>query len=51
VAFGAFVAVLGHDPLSVIYRGGRSAFSWQNTLARAAHLPHALCVALPARPG
>ena len=36
--FGAFVAVLGQNPLEVyalIYRGAfASAFSWQNTLAR-----------------
>jgi simple sugar transport system permease protein len=54
--FGAFVAVLGHNPLEVyalIYRGGfASAFSWQNTLARAAPLIlTALCVALPAQAG
>jgi len=56
VAFGAFVAVLGHHPLEVyalIYRGGfASAFSWQNTLSRAAPLIlTALCVALPAQAG
>src|SRR5205823_13507531 len=54
--FGLFVAVLGHNPLEVyalIYRGAfASAFSWQNTLARAAPLVlTALCVALPARVG
>jgi general nucleoside transport system permease protein len=56
VAFGLFMAVLRHDPLEVyalIYRGAfASAFSWQNTLARAAPLVlTALCVALPARVG
>jgi len=54
--FGLFVAVLGHNPLEVyalIYRGAfASAFSWQNTLARAAPLVlTALCVALPAQAG
>ena len=56
VLFGLFMAALGHDPLEVyalIYRGGfASAFSWQNTLARAAPLIlTALCVALPAQAG
>ena len=54
--FGVFVAVLGHNPLEVyalIYRGAfASAFSWQNTLVRAAPLIlTALCVALPAQVG
>ena len=56
VVFGLFMAALGHHPLEVyalIYRGAfASAFSWQNTLARAAPLVlTALCVALPARVG
>ncbi|HTO10227.1 MAG TPA: ABC transporter permease [Candidatus Binatia bacterium] len=56
VLFGIFVAVLGQNPLEVyalIYRGAfASAFSWQNTLARAAPLVlTALCVALPAQAG
>jgi simple sugar transport system permease protein len=56
VVFGLFMAALRHDPLEVyalIYRGAfASAFSWQNTLARAAPLVlTALCVALPARVG
>jgi general nucleoside transport system permease protein len=56
VLFGLFVAVLGQNPLEVyalIYRGAfASAFSWQNTLARAAPLIlTALCVALPAQAG
>src|SRR5262245_60380698 len=47
---------LGHDPFEVyalIYRGAfASAFSWQNTLARAAPLVlTALCVVLPAQAG
>ena len=54
--FGLFMAVLHQNPLEVyalIYKGGfASAFSWQNTLARAAPLVlTALCVALPARAG
>ena len=54
--FGLFMAVLQQNPLEVyalIYRGAfASAFSWQNTLARAAPLVlTALCVALPARVG
>jgi len=40
--FGAFVAVLGKDPVEVyalIYKGAfSSAFAWQNTLQRAAPL-------------
>jgi simple sugar transport system permease protein len=56
VVFGLFMAALRHDPFEVyalIYRGAfASAFSWQNTLARAAPLVlTALCVALPARVG
>jgi ABC-type uncharacterized transport system permease subunit len=56
VVFGLFMAALRYDPLEVytlIYRGGfASAFSWQNTLARAAPLIlTALCVALPAQAG
>src|SRR3989442_5695861 len=56
VVFGLFMAALGHNPLEVyalIYRGAfASAFSWQNTLARAAPLVlTALCVAIPARVG
>jgi simple sugar transport system permease protein len=56
VVFGLFMAALRHDPLEVyalIYRGAfASAFSWQNTLARAAPLVlTALCVAIPARVG
>lgn len=54
--FGVFMAALQHNPLEVyalIYRGAfASAFSWQNTLARAAPLIlTALCVALPAQAG
>ncbi len=56
VIFGAFVAVLGKDPVEVyalIYKGAfSSAFAWQNTLQRAAPLIlTALCVALPAQVG
>ena len=56
VLFGLFMAVLGHNPLEVyglIWKGGFSnAFSWQNTLTRAAPLIlTALCVALPANAG
>src|SRR5882672_5650370 len=56
VLFGAFVAVLGKNPLEVyalIYKGAfASSFSWQNTLSRAAPLIlTALCVALPAQAG
>jgi general nucleoside transport system permease protein len=56
LVFGVFMAVLRHSPLEVyalIYQGGfASAFSWQNTLARAAPLIlTALCVALPAQAG
>ena len=56
LVFGLFMAALGQNPLEVyalIYRGAfASAFSWQNTLARAAPLVlTALCVALPAQAG
>src|SRR3989441_5090050 len=56
VVFGLVMAALGRSPLEVyelIYRGAfASAFSWQNTLARAAPLIlTALCVALPAQAG
>src|SRR5262245_12341425 len=56
LVFGAFMAVLRQNPLEVfalIYRGGfASAFSWQNTLTRAAPLVlTALCVAVPAQAG
>jgi simple sugar transport system permease protein len=56
IVFGLFMAALGHSPIEVyalIYRGAfASAFSWQNTLARAAPLVlTALCVALPAQVG
>src|SRR5947199_4027701 len=54
--FGVFMAALGQNPLEIyalIYQGAfASAFSWQNTLARAAPLVlTALCVALPAQAG
>ena len=56
LVFGVFMAVLRQNPLEVyalIYRGGfASAFSWQNTLSRAAPLVlTALCVAVPAQAG
>src|SRR5215468_9444946 len=56
VVFGVFMAFLRQDPFEVyalIYRGAfASAFSWQNTLSRAAPLVlTALCVALPAQAG
>src|SRR5213594_4455125 len=56
VVFGLFMAALGQNPLEIyalIYQGAfASAFSWQNTLARAAPLIlTALCVALPAQAG
>jgi ABC-type uncharacterized transport system permease subunit len=56
MVFGLFMVVIGQSPLEVyalIYRGAfASAFSWQNTLARAAPLVlTALCVALPAQAG
>lgn len=54
--FGAFVAAGGHDPVQawrLLFLGAfGDAFSWQNTLERAAPLMlTALCVALPARAG
>ena len=54
--FGAFIAALGKSPLQLyqlVYTGAfGTAFSWQNTLLRAAPLLlTALCVALPARLG
>src|SRR2546425_4753575 len=54
--FGVFMAALGQHPLEIyalIYKGAfASAFSWQNTLSRAAPLVlTALCVALPAQAG
>lgn len=54
--FSLFLLVQGKSPVeffSLVYRGGfGSAFSWQNTLSRAAPLLlAALCVALPARLG
>jgi ABC-type uncharacterized transport system permease subunit len=54
--FSVFLLVLGKSPVefwSLIWRGGfGTAFSWQNTLLRAAPLIlTALCVALPARTG
>jgi simple sugar transport system permease protein len=56
IVFGAFMALLGQDPLEVyalIWKGGfASGFSWQNTLSRAAPLIlTAVCVALPAQAG
>jgi len=56
IVFGIFMAALGQNPLEIyalIYKGGfASAFSWQNTLSRAAPLIlTALCVALPAQAG
>jgi simple sugar transport system permease protein len=56
VVFGIFTAALGQNPLEIyalIYQGAfASAFSWQNTLSRAAPLVlTALCVALPAQAG
>lgn len=54
--FGAFVALVGVNPLEVyelMYRGAFGTwFSWQNTLTRAAPLIlTALCTALPAQLG
>lgn len=54
--FGLFLLFLGKSPLdfyALVYKAGfGTAFSWQNTLARAAPLLFAaLCVALPARLG
>src|SRR5437879_10781167 len=56
VVFGLFRAELGQNPREIdalIYKGAfASAFSWQNTLSRAAPLIlTALCVALPAQAG
>ena len=56
VIFGIFMAALGQNPLEIyalIYQGAfATAFSWQNTLSRAAPLVlTALCVALPAQAG
>lgn len=56
VIFSLFLLLLGKSPadfFSLIWRGGfGTAFSWQNTLQRAAPLIlTALCVALPARTG
>lgn len=56
LAFGLFLLALGKSPLDfygLVYKAGfGTAFSWQNTLARAAPLLlAALCVALPARLG
>jgi simple sugar transport system permease protein len=54
--FGGFLALGGHDPLQawgLLFKGAfGDAFSWQNTLQRAAPLMlTALCVALPAQAG
>ncbi|MEI7783266.1 MAG: ABC transporter permease [Betaproteobacteria bacterium] len=54
--FGGFVALAGVNPLEVwvlLFKGAfGDAYSWQNTLQRAAPLMlTALCVALPARAG
>jgi simple sugar transport system permease protein len=54
--FGAFLGLGGHDPLqawTLLFKGAfGDAFSWQNTLQRAAPLMlTALCVALPAQAG
>lgn len=56
LVFGLFLLVLGKSPLEfygLVYKAGfGTAFSWTNTLARAAPLLlAALCVALPARLG
>jgi simple sugar transport system permease protein len=56
VLFSIFLFTLGKDPLeffALLWRGGfGTAFSWQNSLLRAAPLIlTALCVALPARAG
>jgi simple sugar transport system permease protein len=56
VAFGIFVALFGKDPIDLyfyMYQGAfGTAFSWQNTLTRAAPLIlTALCTALPAQLG
>lgn len=55
-AFGLFLALLGKSPVafySLVYKAGfGTAFSWSNTLSRAAPLLFAaLCVAIPARLG
>jgi general nucleoside transport system permease protein len=54
--FGVFIWAGGHDPVQawqLLFRGAfGDAFSWQNTLQRAAPLMlTALCVAIPARAG
>jgi simple sugar transport system permease protein len=54
--FGGFLWLGGHDPVQawvLLFRGAfGDAFSWQNTLQRAAPLMlTALCVAVPARAG
>ncbi len=54
--FGGFLGLGGHDPLQawgLLFKGAfGDAFSWQNTLQRAAPLMlTALCVALPAQAG
>ena len=54
--FGLFLLAVGKSPITfyeLVYKAGfGSAFSWQNTLSRAAPLLlSALCVALPARLG
>ena len=56
IAFGIFVACFGKDPADLyfyMYQGAfGTAFSWQNTLTRAAPLIlTALCTALPAQLG
>ena len=56
IAFGIFVALYGKNPLDLyfyMYQGAfGTAFSWQNTLTRAAPLIlTALCTALPAQLG
>lgn len=56
VLFAMFLLALGHSPVdfvAVVWKGAfGSAFSWQNTLARAAPLfLTALCVAVPAQLG
>jgi simple sugar transport system permease protein len=56
LAFGVFVSILGRNPLEVyatIFEGGfASAFSWNNTLLRAAPLIlTGLAVAIPAQAG
>ena len=56
LAFAVFLILVGKDPVQfyqLVYRAGfATAFSWQNTLSKAAPLLlAALCVALPARLG